>query len=162
MSNKTVCEEYPDIFRKPPPGASTSEVTRIHAQNEEQNRLYQAIRYLLENDFGIRGLPALSRDFPGSLYDDEKARFLAVYGLLCADKYTDPSLGKDKQASDDQVFEADDLLGRRRPVIIARRFADAVVRSVQEYTARAELFKKVFTYLKQEGRSSTPPSHPAI
>jgi len=158
MENKE-CEEFPDIHRKIPSTATPDLRRQMEAENEAAGRVYRAVRYILIHDFEFRrGMPEKPEAFPGSeLTDHEKAKFVSIYGLLRADNWNDPSLAKDAPTGDDFVIHDD----HHRPLVVARKFADAVVGAVQEYTARANLFYKVFNFLKESGSPAPPPASSA-
>jgi hypothetical protein len=148
------CEEFPDIYKRAPDNATKAQREQIKRQNELHERMYWAVRYVLQKDFGFQiDLPEHPRDFPGNLDDRERAQFAAIYGILLADNYQDPSLGKSKPVGDDIIIKAPEG-AQQSTILIARRFADAVVAAVQEYTARAQLFNKVFGFLKDAGRDA--------
>jgi hypothetical protein len=149
MTSDIECEEYPDIHKKYPSGATPEEKKVIDHENQQSARLYRALRYILVHDFGFtNALPVKAADFPGEITPHERAEYLAIHGIMLADNFNDPTLGKDKATGGDINVQADD----GQPLHIANRFADAAVAAVQEYTSRAELFDKIYGFLRDEGK----------
>jgi hypothetical protein len=148
------CQAFPDICPVDPntSGLSDEERARLKVENQRKEMMYRAIRHTLVNDFGLKGLPATVDKFPGNLSKEHVAQYLAVHGLLLADNYTDPTLGKDRAVGDDIVVPAHDP---KKSFFIARRFLDAVVKAVQEYTAQAPLFQRVYDLINEEGAQPT-------
>jgi len=148
-------ETFPELYQDPkefPPGEQKS----IKEANEAARTLYRAVRYLLIHDFGFsQAVPADPHSFPGSLSARERTQFLTVHGIMIADNYTQPLLGKDGPNGDDLVVTDGTS---QEPIYIARRFADHLVAAVQEYTARADLFSKVYGFLTEEARNPSTPS----
>ncbi len=145
----TTTDPFPDVHDQPlpypegdvpdPRNQPTKDANALH------DRVYEAVMYILTTDFQFLGdgTPPSRASFPGSLTDDEQALFLAVYGLLLADNW-DPTAGKTVPGSDDTVIP-------ETKHFIVRRFVDATVAAVQEYTSNAPLFRDVFGLL--EGRA---------
>jgi hypothetical protein len=143
------CQGFPDLCLKDTKGLPREERARVEEQNRTKDLMYRAIRYILVKDFGFSDdLPVTVSGFPGQLSDALIAQYLAVHGLMLADNYTSATMGKDHPSTDDvQVPDPDPA----RSFFIARRFVDAVVSAVQEYTGRAPLFQKIYKLLKDEG-----------
>jgi hypothetical protein len=140
------CPSFPDIFQPTPHGASAEERKRIKRLNDERERVYRAVRHVLESNFGFRdALPAEPKDFPGSVDANGTARFCAVYGQLLADNWNDPSLGRSTALADDLIVSGG---AGQDAVIVSRRFVDAVVEAVKEHAAHAKLFLNVFGFLR--------------
>src|SRR5262249_22508436 len=148
------CQAFPDVCPADPyaPGLSEEDRARVQADNQRKDLMYRAIRYILLNNFEFKGLPATVDRFPGNLHKDHVAHYVAVHGLLLADNYTDPTLGKDRASGDDVIVTDHDP---KKAFFITRRFLDAVVKAVQEYTAQAQLFQNVFDLMNEEGTQLT-------
>ena len=168
MPPTPACIEVGDIYRTYPAGATDDEKAQIDSDNADHRKLYFALVYLLRQDFDFQGLPDKPENFcsnnTSGLSSGDQARYAAIHGLMLADNWTDPSLGKtDATEGDQSIVDPDG-----NTLIIAKRFADVVVEAVQEYTQRSVLFQKVFGFLQNEamaaGNNSTPyqvPSPPA-
>jgi hypothetical protein len=142
------CEEYPDIYRPIPPGTPSDEAKKIETQNEVNERLYLAVRYVLRRDFDLKdAIPAEPKSFPGKLSDEDKAQFVGILGLIHADNWEDPSNGKRAPGPDDVLVRGD---GKNETFVIDRRFIDSVVDAVKEYTASSELFNNVYKLMREE------------
>jgi hypothetical protein len=151
MPDPSTCTYFQDLYQRPPDDATADEKAVIDAANGRREKVYRAIRYILINDFGVTSdVPEQPKDFPGNLTATQQAQFAAIFGIMAADNYTSPSLGRDKPTSDDTVIPANPPVFTDT-VIVARRFAYAVVSAMQEYTAQARLFNTVFTFLVNEG-----------
>jgi hypothetical protein len=140
------CLEFPDIYETPP--KQGPDQARIEKLNAQRARLYRAVRYILNENFGFRdGVPADPSHFPGSrLNASETARFCAVYGQLLAENWTDPSLGRQVPADGDLLVGSGDTA-----IIVTRRFVEAVVDAVKNHAANAQLFLNVFGFLRDTG-----------
>ena len=155
------CDEFPDVAPQHVKDGLEDQMKQAEADNERKRHMYRAMRYLLTNDFGMFGkqlpetgnrLPETADRFPGDdLTAEEIAQYLAINGLMLADNYTDPTLGKDRASGDDVTVSP----GTQKSFFISRRFADQVVKAVQEYTAQADLFQKVYLLMLAEGTSAT-------
>lgn len=75
-------------------------------------------------------------------------QFVAILGLIHADNWDDPSNAKIRESADDLVDRGDEKT--KQPMIIDRRFVDAVVEAVKEYTASSQLFHKVYGLMRTE------------
>jgi len=151
------CQSFPDVCPKALTGSeSEAEKKKTEDDNKRKRAMYLAIRHILVNDFGFKGLPATVDFFPGNLHKEQIAQYLAVHGLLLADNYTDPMLGKNRASPDDVVVTPS--------LFIAHRFLDAVVKAVQEYTAQRKLFQNVYDLMNEEGAQpakATAGGHPS-
>lgn len=153
MAHDPKCDLYPDIWQPLPPDPKSAEYERVKAANERNGRLYRAVCYLLMNDFsGSPQIPEDPADFPGNppgspgaLDPAEVARVAALQGLLLADDW-EPSMGKTQAGADDLTVQ----LGGQA-VVLDRRFVNAVVAAVQQYTAHAKLFQSCLAFLRQQG-----------
>jgi len=144
---------FPDVYRTPPDDATDAERKTIQAENDLHQKLYTAVAYILVNDFRFnKDIPPQASGFPGSLADLEQSFFLGVYGLLLADNWTQPSLGRTNPGQDDIQLPGGD--------VVTKRFVDATVGAVQEYTSNALLFTNVFGFLTSSGGAaySTQPA----
>ncbi len=149
---KEGCVEYPDIFRSTPPNATDAERKAIKQENEAHELVYKAVRYVLIKDFELTtAVPFEPKDFPGDLTDAQQARFAAIYGMLLADNYDSPSMGRTVPMADDLVIPRDEQKPPRQTILVANRFADAVVSAVKEFTPGAALHEKIFVFLREEG-----------
>jgi hypothetical protein len=163
MTPKTpACVEVGDIYRTVDPSLPKDEQAQITAQNAVNRRIYLAIAHILKQDFDVQNLPADPAAFcqlPDT--NPDKARYAAIHGLMLADNYSDPSMGKTTEADGDDSVP-DPATGE--VIVIAKRFSDAVVLAVQEYTQRSKLFHTVFGFLQDEARESnkTLPSNVVI
>lgn len=150
MSQGQGCVEYPDIYRNTPDNATQAQQEAITRENATHEVLYKAVRYILRTDFGMTSVPFEPKDFPGQLSADEQTRFVAIYGLLLADNYDSPSMGRTVPMADDLVIARDTEQPAKATILVTRRFADAVVSAVKEFTAVSELHTKVFGLLREE------------
>ena len=145
------CEHFYDVYEKP--GTQTGkDLEELNKRNKRNARIYKAVRVVLEKDFNIKSMPPRPEDFPGGLKDKEKdlAQVVAILGVIHADNWQDPSNGKTSP-------NPDDLLDEDKHVV-DRRFVDAVVDAVKEYTSASDLFSNVFELMlaeAAEGPSST-------
>jgi hypothetical protein len=143
------CPKFPDIFESLQ-GVPEGKKEEVRQRNEQRERVYRAVRHLLKEHFGFDdGAPPEPRQFPSARMNEAQiARFTAVYGQMVADNWTDPSLGRPVPGTDDIEIDG----GSNSPrIVVARRFIDAVVEAVQDYTANADLFKKVYGFLRETG-----------
>ena len=154
----TECESHPDIWQNPSRGKTDIDKARIAVENDRHERLYRAVREVLSKSFGVDGLPDEPKAFVEMTNkDDERRMFVSIYGLLLADNWTDPSLGRTQPIEGEEVIK----YKRKRdlyepgapgtvevPIVIAGKFADAVVDAVQEYTRNIALFTKVYNLMR--------------
>lgn len=143
--NANATDPFPDVHDQPlpypesdvpdPRNQATKEANALH------DRVYEAVMYVLVNDFQfLQGrAPPQQSAFPGDLDEDEQSLFLAVYGILLADGW-DPTMGKTEPGPDDTIIT-------ETKHFVVRRFVDAAVAAVQEYTSNAPLFKGVYGQL---------------
>jgi len=143
------CPRFPDIYESLQ-GVPEAKKEEVRQRNQQRERVYRAVRHILKENFGFDdGVPPEPSHFPGSrMTDAQIARFTAVYGQIVADNWTDPSLGRPFPGTDDIEVDGG---GNSPRIVVARRFIDAVVEAVQDYTAHADLFKKVFGFLRETG-----------
>jgi len=153
MAHKIQCDQFPDIWQDPP-DSKDPQFKTIERQNDLHGRIYRAARTIMVKDFcASTQLPEDPKDFPGNhgqLTSSQIAQMAAVHGILLADGW-DPSMGKTSASGDDLLIDA----GGGKHMVVDRRFIDAVVAAVQEYTSRAALFNSCFTFLQQEGKKTT-------
>jgi hypothetical protein len=175
MNHNPQCDQFPDIYQTPPP-KDDPEYENVKAANELHEKVYKASRYILVNNFSPplkQKIPEEPKDFPGNpgtLTDQEIAMMASVHGLLIADNW-EPTMGKLRPAPGDLNID----LGGNRMMVVDRRFVEATVAAVQEYTSQSKLFDRAFEQLKAEavqtstgtgtvytpGVSSPPMQHPA-
>lgn len=165
-----VCLHFHDIYENPKdkPKDLQKEIRRRNFNNE---LIYKAVRYVLKNDFDLFKsaaassttptcmIPVEPSDFaPEKLSDNERVQFIGILGILQADNWEDPRNGKEKPSLDD-VFVAGDDAGSTAPpdggpaitrFVIDRRFIDAVVEAVKEYTASSKLWSNVYQMMRAE------------
>src|SRR3989442_1050147 len=91
----TICEYFPDIYTIP--AGTDAQVNLINQKNDERAKLYDAVRFLLKQNFKLNGtVPEKPKDFGVKMPEgSDKIYFVGVYGLLLADNYTDPLMSKD-------------------------------------------------------------------
>jgi hypothetical protein len=149
MANDRQCDLFPDIWQPVLEKHDPNHATVVE-QNRRHGRIYRAARQILVNDFSAsEKIPHEPHEFPGNegvLTDAQITFMAAVHGILLADDW-DPSMGKSVPASDDLQLQ----IGSET-MVIDRRFVDAVVAAVQEYTSRAALFNQCFLFLRDEGQ----------
>lgn len=97
---------------------------------------------------------------PG-LTNEEKARFLAVAGLLIADSQLDALNGKSppmlSPASGDEVTEIVEGANTFK-VYVAAPFKTALTRALSEYNTYPQLFKNVYEQLRKRSKVSAAPN----
>src|SRR5262245_29719945 len=120
IADEKPCECYDDLFQRYPDKAIDAQKKSIDTDNIKRVPLYLAVRYLLTTRFGfdkkIPGPPKIpsdnkdTTDILHTLSTEEKAYFLGVIGLLMADSYTDPTMGRplDSFGGDDISERTDD------------------------------------------------------
>jgi hypothetical protein len=154
------CDQFPDIFEHQSDGATPQEIQTLNENNQRRQNLYSAVQYLLTNRFAFNGtLPDKTADLEGQ--DETITDFptlIGTYGMLLADNFTDPAMGK-------TVFGPDDLRtkvlipqvvpdpngGPAKPLNIARTFVDEMVSVVQEFQSSRALFTNVYLELRDLG-----------
>ena len=149
MANNSDCDKFPDIY-DPLPIPEPPPTDPAQHRFKQQQAIYRAVKTVLENDFKFKDIPNEPKDFPGKLTGDALARVCAIFGIINADNWQDPSNGKTKPNTDDVQLD-----GTTGPVI-DRRFIDAVVDAVKEYTSSAGLFNDVFTLMQAEAAMGAP------
>jgi hypothetical protein len=154
MANQNECEKYPDIYQTPT--GSKEEVDRIKRENEKNERIYMAIKSVLETDFDFKALPPDPQSFPGGLKGKEKAQVVSIVGLIKTE-WEDPSNGKFSPNTDDAVVKG---AGKDEYFVIDRRFIDSVVDAVKEYTSSSDLFNNVFDLMLAEAAGGVPATPP--
>ena len=160
MANQDECEKYPDIHQTPT--GSPEERAKIEATNLKNERIYMAVKHVLESDFDFNGVPHDPTSFPGTLKGKDRAQVAAILGLIHADNWEDPSNGKISPNTDDLLVKG---AGKDEFFVIDRRFIDAVVDAVKEYTASSDLYNNVFELMlaeAAEGVSATRPPTKAL
>jgi hypothetical protein len=143
------CLQYQDIHEEIPSGASADEVRAIKKRNEKNERLYKAVRYVLKHNFDLKdAIPEDPKSFAtAKLSDGDRAQFIAILGLIQADNWDDPRNGKERPSTDDAMYPGHSV---ETSFVIDRRFIDAVVEAVKEYTAASKLFNNVYKLMRDE------------
>lgn len=154
MASNDQCEKYPDIYQTPQ--GSKDEIDKIKAENLKAERIYTAVKHVLENDFDFKTLPPDPQSFPGALKGKDKAQAVAIIGMIRAE-WEDPSNGKSIPNTDDLLVK---LPGKDEYIVIDRRFVDSVVDAVKEYTASSDLFNNVFDLMLAEAAGGVPATQP--
>jgi hypothetical protein len=149
MANNSDCDTFPDIY-DPLPNPEPPATDPAQVRYKQQQAIYRAVKKVLEDDFKFKDIPNEPKDFPGKLTGDNLSRVCAIFGIINADNWLDPSNGKIKPNTDDVQLD-----GVNGPVI-DRRFIDAVVDAVKEYTSSAALFNDVFTLMQAEAAKGAP------
>ena len=155
MASHDECEKYPDIYQTPK--GSKDEVAKITAENLKNERIYMAVKHVLESDFDFKTLPPEPVAFPGMLKGKDRAQVVAILGLIHADNWEDPSNGKISPNTDDILVKG---AGKDEFIVIDRRFIDAVVDAVKEYTASSDLYNNVFDLMLAEAAEGVPAQQP--
>jgi hypothetical protein len=145
MATQVECKHFNDVYEKPPEvipkNPASVEAHRLVVERNDRNaKIYGAVQAVLENNFKIV-LPDKAEDFPGKLEGTDLAKAVAILGLIHADNWQDPSNGK-------TVPTSEDLSGKDG--VIDRRFIDAVVDAVKEYTTASDLYNNVFKLMIAE------------
>src|SRR5262245_8518810 len=148
-------ETHPDLYRDPSKILDPAELNKVIEGNVRHERLYQAVKYVLNEELGLlkHTLPERFDHYPSKdMSREQRAQFGAVYGIMVADNFEDPSLGKKKRSSDDALtppYTSVATPGKthKDTVIVTRRFANAVVEAVQEHTSRAKLYESVYKFM---------------
>jgi hypothetical protein len=145
------CLQFRDIYEheETPSGASPDEIKAIKARNEENERVYKAVRYVLKHNFDLKdAIPEDPKSFAtAKLADADVAQFIAILGLMKADNWSDPRNGKVKASVDDLTYPGHST---ETSFVIDRRFVDTVVEAVKEYTAASKLFNNVYKLMRDE------------
>jgi len=150
MIHNPKCDSFPDIWQDPRGDEAKRQANIAH------RRVYQAARYILTHDFRRDledKIPKEPKDFPGNpsqLLEEDIAMMVAVHGILIADNW-DPSMGKTTPTQGDLPEKVDGM-------VVDRRFVEATVAAVKEYTSQNDLFNQCFQLLKTE---TAPPPAPA-
>ena len=151
MANNSDCDKFPDIYEPLNPDAKKGDPEYVRFERQEAR--YRAVKKVLEDDFKFKDVPNEGKDFPGKLTGDGLARMCAIFGIINADNWQDPSNGKTKPNTDDFQFPG---VNGVPGDVIDRRFIDAVVDAVKEYTSSAGLFNDVFTLMQAEAAMGAP------
>jgi hypothetical protein len=160
MTMAEQCVQFPDIFEQIPKGTPKDERKIIEERNAKNERLYKAVRYILKTNFDLKDqIPAEPEDFAGAqLSSTERAQFVAILGIIQADNWDDPRNGKDKPSVDDAYVRGDK---GEAAFVIDRRFIDAVVEAVKEYTASSKLFNNVYELMRDVAGPDRSPAESA-
>lgn len=161
MANQA-CERYEDLFvlPKPPSDASDEEKKRVKKVNEDRANFYRAVRYLLLKRFAFPGAipppfdpedttPEEENDLLHGLDEEEKAYFISVAGILLANNFQDPLVGRKPETLGPADVRDKDT--DKKDVRIAQQFVDATVAAVQEFQRHTDLHTQVYLVLKNEG-----------
>lgn len=145
------CMQFQDIHEGIPDGTSEEMTKTIKRRNKKNARLYRAVRHVLKHNFDLKdAVPEHPKDFAqasSKLNPDDTSQFIAILGLIKADNWDDPSNGKEKPSPDDLMHTGP---GDDMTFVIDRRFVDAVVEAVKEYTAASKLFNNVYKLMRDE------------
>ena len=154
MANQTphttpACKDFYDIYDSsgdkkeghPEPKLTDEERAALKDKNDRNEKLYRAVAEILKEDFKIV-LPPDPKQFPGSLKGEALAQAVAILGIIQADNWQDPANGKTSPNSEDRPIGKHD--------VIDRRFIDAVVDAVKEYTSSSHLYNRVFELMLAE------------
>lgn len=167
-SQVTKCTQYPDIYDHDVENATGEEKAALVAKNAAQQRVYTAVRYLLNKlfKFDQSKLPEKAEEFHtmvGNLTLDERAYFLAVYGQLVN---KDPAMGGMQSGSnqDDELAPIPPgilppiQLGQPSPtfVRIVPKFKELLVDAVKVYVGHSELFRDCFSPLHSMSTRQSP------
>jgi len=154
------CLQYQDIHEEFPSGASEEVRQAIHDRNEKNARLYRAVRWVLKKNFDVKdAIPEDPKSFAtAKLADPDVAQFIAILGIIKADNWDDPSNGKEAPSSDDLMFRG---ASPKASFVIDRRFVNAVVEAVKEYTASSDLFNNVYKLMRDEAAEGFGKPKPA-
>jgi hypothetical protein len=141
------CLQFNDVFEVP--SGSDEDQKNATKRNERNDKLYRAVRYVLKTNFDLKdNIPEDPKSFAtAQLPDTDRAQFIGILGLIQADNWTDPSNGKIKQSPDDLFYRGATL---ETSFVIDRRFVDAVVEAVKEYTASSKLFNNIYKLMRDE------------
>jgi hypothetical protein len=176
-AQQTTCETYDDILKLktvPPdrdshgvPFKPDSDeyklVQDVTASNRRDTLFYNAVRYLLKNQFAFPGtLPEKStlssthpnRDLLKAITDDDqRANFLAAAGLMLADGFSDPLTGRTAAQLGSGDIKLPQTPGSisEDDVFVSARFIGQMVEAVKEYKTYAALFLKVYLRLREVG-----------
>jgi hypothetical protein len=155
---------FPELWVSPLDGNTPDERAEIDRANQKKKRMYRAVRFLLNRDFGVTGLPLHPESFGafahvgrnGAISPPSALRLLGVMGSLLARNLDDPMLGRpvDARWPDDIVTKDDGP-----PIRITKRFADGVVAAMQEFTSRADLYAETQKLLAREGHRANGHTH---
>jgi hypothetical protein len=167
---------YKPIPPLPPAGAAESEAelqrrrmshNLARAARDTTHRFFLAVRWFLAQQVNFTAIAVSAGDQPAtdegeskglqivttvtlgtpSISDSDKARFLAVAGLLIADSQLDALNGKNPEmlsaAAGDRVDKT-----MVPPLYVAAPFIAAMTRSLAEYNARSDHFNKTYDLLR--------------
>lgn len=180
MSQPKLCEIYTDLLNYEKLGSQPKKEDFDDEQhyydtlkswlarrdsNETKRMFYNAIRYLL---YRYEHVPITKshrppaddkpvKDLLDELSDEQRVRFLAISGMLLADGYRDPLTGKRKQDLSAAAGDVVDLIKADSPdseVFMAASFVDQSVRARSEYARHADMFGRVYVYLREQSKSS--------
>jgi len=143
------CYKFPDIWLDLIPAPTDSESQKKRAEDSARRaRLYAATLTVLTKNFCVetRNIPVKPKDFEydtdqadtarhgpaAKKYKQDIVEMASIIGLLLASGWEDPSIGKTH--SDDGDLD-DQKTWDGKTFIADRRFVDAVVAAVKEYTA---------------------------
>ncbi|MEM7307050.1 MAG: hypothetical protein AAF682_10295 [Planctomycetota bacterium] len=153
------------------------EATQVDRANREQKRLYLAVRQILREQFRfdqnsapLSPIPADPEQFHDYDQDDARAAFVVIYGQLIG-PYRDPTLGREGSVGRGDILiqvpptdaaapsggfpgeDASDSSGDGPPpgsFRAARRFIDAVVDAIKEFTSNKALYRSVHDTITKE------------
>jgi len=157
------CLQFHDIFESPQ-GKPKDVALQIKQRNTRNELIYKAVRHVLKHDFDFKDrIPVEPTSFPtAQLADSDRAQFIAILGIIQADNWEDPRNGKERPSVDDVFVDGTEAGSTAtwdwkgdpgKPItefVIDRRFVDAVVEAVKEYTASSKLFNNVYKLMREE------------
>ncbi|MBX3160374.1 MAG: hypothetical protein KF773_30700 [Deltaproteobacteria bacterium] len=142
------CLQFHDIWEKPS-GQTGEAKDKLDERNAVSAKLYRAVRFVLRANFHLSDTVPEEPDAfaTAHLGDADRAQFVGILGLIRADNWTDPTNGKTRPSTDDLYFRGHT---EKQSFVIDRRFVDAVVEAVKEYTANSALFHNVYKLMRDE------------
>ena len=146
------CLQFQDIHERYPSKDPPKEVRdAVDERNRKNHLVYRAVRWVLTKNFHLNAaIPEKPQDFATAatkLPPADVTQFTAILGLMRADNWDNPTNGKTKASEDDLTYRG---ANEDTSFVIDRRFVDAVVEAVKEFTAASDLFNNVYTLMRDE------------
>lgn len=139
--------------------------------NVTKKQFFLAVRWFLEKQLGWKDIKPEAAgnelveqeglkivDGTPALTNAEKARFLAVAGLLISDSQLDPLNGKTPAMLSAAAGDERDESNAAFPVYVAAPFKNAMTRALAEYNTYPALFQKVYDILKKRSKTAASPN----